>query len=97
MAKSLPASGAGALRIILKNKEDFHFDLRSKTEDKDRTNYIYDVFYENASGTMNIATRDGKIIICALNLSLGKVITLDNDTSLIKLARYVLEKSDDLS
>jgi hypothetical protein len=46
---------------------------------------------------MNIATRDGKIIICALNLSLGKVITLDNDTSLIKLARYVLEKSDALS
>ena len=32
MAKPIPASGAGAVRIILKNKEDFHFDLREKKE-----------------------------------------------------------------
>ena len=28
MAKPIPASGAGAVRLILKNKEDFHFYLR---------------------------------------------------------------------
>ena len=30
MAKSIPSSGAGAVRIILKNKENFHFSLRNK-------------------------------------------------------------------
>lgn len=94
MGKKLPASGAGAVRIILKNKDDFHFDLRRIEQDGDRTNYIYDVFYENAAGTLNMAVKDGKIIIAALNLSLGKVITLDNDANLIKLARYVLEKAE---
>ncbi|WP_259317885.1 hypothetical protein [Holdemanella biformis] len=37
MAKSIPSSGAGAVRIILKNKDAFHFDLREKkkiTENK---------------------------------------------------------------
>ena len=33
MAKSIPSSGAGAVRIILKNKDAFHFDLREKKED----------------------------------------------------------------
>ena len=33
MAKSIPSSGAGAVRIILKNKDTFHFDLREKKED----------------------------------------------------------------
>ena len=33
MAKPIPASGAGAVRLILKNKEDFHFDLRKKEMD----------------------------------------------------------------
>lgn len=95
MGKKLPSSGAGAVRILLKNKEDFHFDLRTSSQDGDRTNYVFDVFYENATGTFNIATRDGKIIIAALNLSLGKVITLDNDTNLAKLAKYVLDKSEE--
>ena len=30
MAKSIPSSGAGAVRIILKNKDNFHFSLRNK-------------------------------------------------------------------
>ena len=33
MTKSIPSSGAGAVRIILKNKDAFHFDLREKKED----------------------------------------------------------------
>ena len=51
MAKSIPSSGAGAVRIILKNKENFHFSLRNKGQEGDRTSYLYDVFYENATGT----------------------------------------------
>ena len=92
MAKSIPSSGAGAVRVILKNKEDFHFDLRTKTTEEDRTNYIYDVFYENATGTLNMAVKNDEVIIAALNLSLGKVITLSTDTNLKKLCNYVLEK-----
>ena len=33
MTKSIPSSGVGAVRIILKNKDSFHFDLREKKED----------------------------------------------------------------
>ena len=93
MAKSIPSSGAGAVRVILKNKDAFHFDLRSKTEEDNRINYIYDVFYENVTGTLNMAVKDNEVIIAAMNLSLGKVITLSTDANLKKLCNYVLEKS----
>lgn len=93
MAKSIPSSGAGAVRVILKNKKDFHFDLRTKTVEEDRTNYIYDVFYENVTGTLNMAVKEGDVIIAAMNLSLGKVITLSTDANLKKLCNYVLESS----
>jgi hypothetical protein len=92
MGKTVPASGAGAVRIILKNKENLQLSLRSKETEGKRDRYVYDVFYENAAGTFNIATEDGKVVIAALNLGLGKVITLDNDTNLRKLANYVLTK-----
>lgn len=91
MAKSIPASGAGAVRVILKNKENFHFDLRSKTQEEDKISYIYDVFYENVTGTFNMLVHDGEVEIAALNLSLGKVITLNNDSNLKKLCAFVLE------
>lgn len=91
MAQAIPSSGAGAVRVILKNKKDFHFDLRKKSEDGNRISYIYDVFYVNATGTFNLSVENGEVKIAALNLSLGKVITLDNDTNLKKLAKYVLE------
>lgn len=91
MAKSIPSSGAGAVRIILKNKENFHFSLRNKGQEGDRTSYLYDVFYENATGTLNMMVKDGVVEIAALNLSLCKVITLDSDTNLKKLCTFVLE------
>ena len=91
MAKSIPSSGAGAVRIILKNKENFHFSLRNKGQEGDRTSYLYDVFYENATGTLNKMVKDGVVEIAALNLSLGKVITLDSDTNLKKLCTFILE------
>ena len=91
MAQSIPSSGAGAVKVILKNKADFHFDLRKKSEDGKRTSYLFDVFYANATGTFNISVENGELKIAALNLSLGKVITLDNDANLKKLAKYVLE------
>ena len=76
MSKSIPASGAGAVRTILKNKQDFHFDLREKNEQGTQTVYVYDVEYENVNGTMTIALRDDKISVASLNLSIGKVISL---------------------
>lgn len=91
MAKPIPASGAGAVRIILKNKDEFHYDLREKKEDGNRTSYLYDVFYANTTGTLNILTEDNQPIRASMNLSLGKVITMDNDANLKKLCRYVLE------
>ena len=50
------------------------------------------MFYENAAGTLNIAVEDNEVRLAALNLSLGKVINLNNDANLKKLCRYVLEK-----
>ena len=91
MAKPIPSSGAGAVRVILKNKEDFHFDLRTKKEEGTKTSYLYDVFYVNATGTLNMAVENGEVVIAALNLGYGKVITLSNDTNLKKLCKYVLE------
>lgn len=91
MAKSIPSSGAGAVRIILKNKDAFHFDLRNKDVDGEKTSYLYDVFYENVTGTLNMMVQSGKLEIAALNLSLGKVLTLSNDTNLKKLCAFVLE------
>ena len=40
MAKALPSSGAGAVRIILKNKDAFEFTLREKNEVGNRTGYV---------------------------------------------------------
>ncbi len=91
MAQAIPSSGAGAVRVILKNKNDFHFDLRKQTNEGNRTSYIFDVFYVNTTGTFNISIENDEIKIAALNLSLGKVITLDNDANLKKLAKFVLE------
>ncbi|MGM9946963.1 hypothetical protein [Floccifex sp.] len=93
MAKPIPASGAGAARVILKNKEDFHFDLRKKEVNGNKTSYLYDVFYVNATGTLNMAVENDQVVIAALNLGLGKVITLTNDENLKKLCRYVLDQA----
>lgn len=92
MAKSIPSSGAGAVRIILKNKDAFHFDLREKKEDNGKQSYLFDVYYENTTGTLNVLMDNGEPVIAALNLSLAKVITLSNDTNLKKLCNYVIDK-----
>ncbi len=92
MAKSIPSSGAGAIRIMLKNKDAMHFNLREKKEDNDRISYLFDFYYENVTGTLNILMDGDVVSIAALNLSLGKVITLSNDTNLAKLCKYVIEK-----
>ena len=92
MAKSIPSSGAGAVRIILKNKDAFHFDLREKKEDNGKQSYLFDVYYENATGTLNVLMDKDEPVIAALNLSLGKVITLSNDTNLEELCEYVIDQ-----
>lgn len=92
MTKSIPSSGAGAVRIILKNKDAFHFDLREKKEDNGKQSYLFDVYYENATGTLNVLMDKDEPVIAALNLSLGKVITLSNDANLKKLCKYVIDQ-----
>ena len=92
MTKSIPSSGAGAVRIILKNKDASHFDLREKKEDNGKQSYLFDVYYENTTGTLNVLMDNGEPVIAALNLSLGKVITLSNDTNLKKLCKYVIDQ-----
>ncbi|WP_303032728.1 hypothetical protein [Dubosiella newyorkensis] len=95
MAKTISASGSGAVRTILKNKEAFEFALRSKETEGNRIRYFYDVFYENTNGTLNIAVEDGDVKIASLNLSLGKVINLYNDKNLKKLCHYVLDHTEE--
>ncbi|WP_297236718.1 hypothetical protein [uncultured Faecalicoccus sp.] len=92
MAKSIPSSGAGAIRIMLKNKDELHFEQQSKKESEERTSYLYDIFYDNVTGTLNMSVVKGEVHIAALNLSVGKVITLENDQNLKKFCRYILEK-----
>ena len=63
MTKSIPSSGAGAVRIILKNKDAFHFDLREKKEDNGKQSYLFDVYYENATGTLNVLMDNGEPLL----------------------------------
>lgn len=93
MKKTLSASGANAIRTILKNKGEFHFDLRSSQQEDGKTTNVYDVFYENAAGTFTIVFDQDEISVAALNLSLGKVINLHNDANIRKLAQYVLDNT----
>lgn len=92
MGKSIPSSGAGAIRVMLKNKKDLRFERQSKKESEDRVSYLYDIFYENVTGTLNMSVVNGNVHIAALNLSVGKVITLENDQNLKKFCRYILEQ-----
>ncbi len=91
MAKTIPASGAGAVRIMLKNKDVLTFDLREKNEEQNIIEYSYDIFYENVTGILHIRVQDNEVVSAAMQLSMGKVITLENDTNLKKLCHYVLE------
>ena len=56
------------------------------------------MYYENTTGTLNVLMENNEPVIAALNLSLGKVITLSNDTNLKKLCNYVVDQvTSDLS
>jgi hypothetical protein len=89
------------VRSILKDLDAFEFDLRDKEQDGSRTTYTYDIFYRNMVGTFTIAKdeeKEGdheadKIVVAALNLSMGKIISLVNDANIRKLAEYVLENT----
>ena len=50
------------------------------------------MYYENTTGTLNVLMENNEPVIAALNLSLGKVITLSNDTNLKKLCNYVVDQ-----
>lgn len=91
MGKSIPSSGAGAIRVLLKNKDELHIERQSKKANEERVSYLYDIFYQNVTGTLTISVVNGEVKIAALNLSVGKVITLENDQNLKKFCRYVLE------
>ncbi|MCF0245505.1 MAG: hypothetical protein HUJ55_01630 [Ileibacterium sp.] len=84
----------GAVRSILKNKDNFQFDLRSSEKDGSRTTNVYDVFYENSNGTFTIAFDEENIYVAALNFSMGKIMSLTNDANMKKLAQYVLDHTN---
>lgn len=91
MNKSIPNSGSGAVKIILKNKGALKCSLKNKI-DGDAITYVFDVFYDTMTGTLNFRTKDEEFLSANLNLiSLAKVITLDNDANLKKLCKYVMQ------
>lgn len=91
MAKK--TGNASDIRNILKNKEAFQFDLRSRENDGTRITSVYDVFYENKAGTFTVATDNGKVVVAALNFNMGRITSLVNDANIRKLADYVLENT----
>lgn len=93
MAKKLTLTGANAVRVLLKNKEGIRSELISEEKDGDRTTYVFDLFYEDSTGTFTIAREGDQIRVAALNLNMGRVISLVNDANIRKLAEYVLDTS----
>ena len=90
MAKTLPSSGANAVKIILKDKEEFSCTLKNTMELTDEKTYVFDVTYGKYIGTFNFRIRNNEFLAANLNLmTLKKVITMDNDANLIKLCDYV--------
>lgn len=91
MAKRVSLTAANAVRNILKNKQDFHADLRSSEQDGNRTVYVFDVFFQDAIGTFTIAKENDEIPVAVLNFSMGKIFSKVNDMNIEKLASYVLD------
>lgn len=92
MSKSIPSSGANAVKLILKNKEAFKCYLKNQETTGNITTYSLDVFYEDHTGTFTIRVDDTGLKTASLNITgLKKVITLENDGNLPKLCKYVLD------
>lgn len=90
MSKTIPSSGANAVKIILKNKEAFVCSLKNKMEGNEEVTYVFDVAYENFTGSFNFRIKNEAFVAANLNLpGLKKVINMDNDANLVKLCDYV--------
>ena len=90
MSKSIPVSGANAVKIILKDKEEFKCILKNTMEGHEEMTYVFDVTYGTYVGTFNFRMKEGEFVAANLNLmTLRKVITMDNDANLKKLCDYV--------
>lgn len=93
MSKTLPSSGANAVKMILKEKALFHCHLKNTMEGQDDITYVFDVEYGTYIGTFNFRMKEDVFASATLNLmTLKKVITLDNDANLLKLCEYVYAK-----
>lgn len=93
MSKSIPISGANAVKIIMKDKEDFQCSLKNTMEGSDEVTYLFDVTYGNYLGTFNFRMKNHEFVAANLNLmTLRKVITFDNDANIRKLCDYVYKK-----
>lgn len=92
MNKAIVASGAGAVKTILKNKDALNCSLKNKIEGNGEVTYVFDFFYDTVSGTLNFRWMNDEVQIANLDLlGVKKVITLDTDANLKKLCKYVLE------
>lgn len=92
MSKSLPISGANAVKIILKDKEEFLCSLKNTMEGHDEMTYVFDVTYGTYIGTFNFRIKNDEFVAANLNLmTLKKVITMDNDANIVKLCDHVYQ------
>lgn len=91
MATKINNMATGAVRIMLRNKEDIHVELRGHEDN----HYLFDISYENVFGVLTFRTNaQGGIEQASLNLNKGRIITLQNDANLSKLCLYVLEQQE---
>lgn len=88
----IQSSGTNAIKVIMKNKENFKTIFKNKMEGKLEETFVYDVTFENYQGSLNFRMKDGEFVAGNLNLpGIRKVISMDNDANLIKLLRFVYE------
>ncbi|MEG0526813.1 MAG: hypothetical protein RR531_04800 [Longicatena sp.] len=92
MSKSIPISGTNAVKIILKDKEDFICTLKNKMDGNNEVTYVFDITYGTYIGTFNFRIKDEEFVAANLNITtLKKVITMDNDANIKKLCDYVFQ------
>lgn len=87
---SIGKKQTNVIRLMLKNKEDLHLELRKDTTTENARHFLYDVFFHNLTGTLTFVVKEGEITIASLNLSNNTVYTLQNNANVRKLCNYVL-------
>ena len=88
--KRIPASGAGAVKILLKNIDQIRLEKKDSTLAGDAIYYLFDVFYPGYAGTLNVSVLDEQPVMAVLDLQLARPITFDSDAGLKKLVKKLM-------